>query len=203
MSFFDKVTKAVGDVVDKGKKDVDQFMRIQKINGEISAIETKVAGLKTKIQQNSQEAGAKAIELLKAGSFSNPDLQVFVETRAELEQQIAAEQSAIAAKKADIEKIKEEHEAEHAAAAPTAAPAAAFAAAPAAAPAAAALTAEAPAAPPPLPAQPAGETVAPPPPVPTPAAVVPPVPPDVRTCSQCGKPVAGGAFCPECGAKVG
>jgi hypothetical protein len=43
MSFFDRVTKAVGDVVDKGKKDVDQFMKIQKINGEIGGMEKKIA----------------------------------------------------------------------------------------------------------------------------------------------------------------
>ena len=41
MSFLDKVTKAVGDVVDKGKKDVDQFLKIQKVNGEIGAMEKK------------------------------------------------------------------------------------------------------------------------------------------------------------------
>ena len=38
MSFLDKVTKVVGDAVDRGKKDLDQFMRIQKVNGKISAI---------------------------------------------------------------------------------------------------------------------------------------------------------------------
>ena len=122
MGFFDKVTKAVGDAVDKGKKDVDQFMRIQKINGEISAIEAKVAELKTQIQQNSQEAGRKAIALVRAGRLASPDLQVFVDKLAAIEQQIAAEQAAIAAKKADIERIKAEHEAEHAAAAAAAPP---------------------------------------------------------------------------------
>jgi hypothetical protein len=117
MGFFDKVTKAVGDVVDKGKKDIDQFMRIQKINGEISAIEAKVAELKTQVQQNAQSAGQKAIDLVRAGSLSSPDLQVFVEKVAGIEKQIAAEQASILAKKADIERIK----AEDAAAAPAAA----------------------------------------------------------------------------------
>jgi hypothetical protein len=105
MGFFDKVTKAVGDAVDKGKKDIDQFMRIQKINGEISAIEAQVADLKTQIQRNAQAAGQKAIDLVRAGSLSSPDLQAFVQTLSGIEQQIAAEQAAILAKKADIERI--------------------------------------------------------------------------------------------------
>ncbi len=33
MSILDRVTKAVGDAVDRGKREVDQFVRIQKING--------------------------------------------------------------------------------------------------------------------------------------------------------------------------
>jgi len=117
MSFLDKVTKAVGDAVDKGKKDLDQFMRIQKVNGDIGAIETKVAELRTQSQQTMQEAGGKAIELVKAGSLSSPELQAFVEKLATIDRQIAVEQAAIASKKADIEKIKAEHAAEHAAAA--------------------------------------------------------------------------------------
>ena len=73
----------------------------------INALEPAMAKLsdselKAKVQQNNQEAGAKAIELLRAGSVSNPDLQVFVDKLAGIEQQIAAEQAAIAAKKADI-----------------------------------------------------------------------------------------------------
>ena len=186
MGFFDKVTKAVGDAVDKGKKDIDQFMRIQKINGEISAIEAKVAELKTQIQQNSQNAGQKAIELVRAGRLSSPDLQVFVEKLAGIEQQIAAEQAAILAKKADIERIKAEDEA-------PAAPAPAAAAPAPAPPTPAAAAPMAP--PPPLPAAP------PPDEVPT-APVVPPLP-KAGACPQCGKPLTGGAFCTECGAKVG
>jgi chromosome segregation ATPase len=155
MGFFDKVTKAVGDAVDKGKKDIDQFMRIQKINGEISAIETKVAGLRTEIEQNSRAAGQKTIELLRAGSVSNPELQAFADKLVAIEQQIASERAAIAAKKADIERIKAEDRA----------PAAASATPADSAPAAAA-----PLGPPPLPAQPPAADV------PT-APNVPPLPP--------------------------
>jgi hypothetical protein len=181
MGFFDKVTKAVGDVVDKGKKDIDQFMHIQKINGEISAIEARVAELKAQGQQTTLEAGGKAIALLRAGSLASPDLQVFVDKLAGFEQQIAAELAAVAAKKADIERLKAEHEAEHATAAPAAAPAQAAAAQPLP-----------PAVPPAPPAAPAAAVPMAPPPLPQAA----------RACPQCGKPLTGGAFCTECGAKV-
>ena len=203
MGFFDKVTKAVGDAVDKGKKDIDQFMRIQKINGEISTIEAKVTELKTQIEQNGQAAGQKAIALVRSGSLASPDLQVFVENLARIERQIAAEQAAIAAKKADIELIKAEHEAEHQTAAE---------------PAAAAASIPVPASQPALPAMPptpsagpaAGAPMAPPPPLPAAAPpdevptvpIVPPLP-NSSACSQCGKPLTGGAFCTECGTKVG
>lgn len=49
MGFFDKVTNAVGDVVDNGKKEADQFRRIQRIKGEIGDMERKVAGFTTEI----------------------------------------------------------------------------------------------------------------------------------------------------------
>ena len=189
MGFFDKVTKAVGDAVDKGKKDIDQFMRIQKINGEISAVEAKVAELKTQVQQNAQSAGQKAIDLVRAGSLSSPDLQVFVDTLTAIEKQIAAEQASILAKKADIERIKAEDEAP--AAAPPPAPAVpAVPTAPPAAPVAAAPIAP----PPPLTVPPTPDEV------PT-APIVPPLP-RASACPQCGKPLTGGAFCTECGAKV-
>ncbi|HEY3382258.1 MAG TPA: zinc ribbon domain-containing protein [Vicinamibacterales bacterium] len=182
MSFLDKVTKAVGDVVDRGKKDLDQFMRIQKVNGEISAIETKVAELKGQVQQAKQEAGEKAIDLMKAGTLSNPDLLVFVERLTAIDERIAAEQAAIAAKRADIEKIKAEAAAEHAAQSQ-------MATTPAVPPAA-------PVVPPPLPVPPEA--------APAPAASsVPPLPEAAKACPQCGQPVANGAFCTECGAKLG
>jgi len=42
LSILDRVTKAVGDVVDRGKKEVDQFVRIQKINGQIGHLEKNI-----------------------------------------------------------------------------------------------------------------------------------------------------------------
>ncbi len=174
MSFLDKMTKAVGDVVDKGKKDVDQFMKIQKINGEIGAMEKKVAGFKTQIEQAKVEAGGKAIALLRAGMLSSAALQPFLEQVTGFEQQIAAEEANIAEKKAEIEKVKAEHEAEHSTAAPQVAQ---------------------PVVPPPVPA--ASATPPPPsPPAPAWAAAA-------KVCTQCGAQVTSGVFCPACGAKQG
>lgn len=118
MSFLDKVTKAVSDVVDKGKKDVDQFMKIQKINGEIGAIERKIADLKGQIEQTNAAAGREAIALLRAGTLAPADVQPFLEKVTGFDQQIATEEAGIAGKKAEIEKVKAEHEADRAATAP-------------------------------------------------------------------------------------
>jgi hypothetical protein len=176
MSFLDKVTKAVGDVVDKGKKDVDQFMKLQKLNGEIGGFEKKIAGFHGQIDEATKQAGAKAIELLRAGTIASPDLQAFVDQIVGFEQQIALEQSNIAATKAEIERVKAEHEAEHAAApGPVAPPPVVAAPAPAPAPVVE----------PPLPAAAA------------PAAAA------AKFCPQCGAKQSGGAFCGECGAKLG
>ena len=118
MSFLDRVTKAVGDVVDRGKQEVDQFMRIQKINGEIGQMEKKIAEFKSQIQNAKQQAGEKAIALVRAGAIASPDLTAFVDQITVVEQHIAAEDAAVAGKKKDIEAIKAEDEA--AAAAPVA-----------------------------------------------------------------------------------
>jgi hypothetical protein len=178
MSFLDKMTKAVGNVVDRGKKDLDQFMRIQKVNGEISAIETKVSGLRAQVQQIRQDAGTKALDLVKAGSLQIPELQVFVEQLATIDRQVAVEEQAIVEKRADIERIKAEHAA--AEAANVATPAA---------------PASAPVVPPPLPVTSTGVAV---PPVPA----VPPLPQSVGVCPHCGQPVSGGALCAGCGATL-
>ena len=134
VSFFDKVTKAVGDVVDRGKAELDQFKRIQKINGEIGEMEKQIAECKSQIQAATQQAGEKAIVLVRAGTIASPDLKAFVDQITGFERQIAAEQAAVAGKKKEIEAIKAEDEAAHAAAAEaTAAPPVPASAAPVAA----------------------------------------------------------------------
>ncbi len=111
MSLLDRVTKAVGDAVDRGKKEVDLFVRIQRINGEIGDLEKRIAEFKRQIQQTRQQAGERAIELLRAGALVCSDLQPFEEQAKGIEQQIAAEETAITEKRAEIEKLKAEHEA--------------------------------------------------------------------------------------------
>ncbi len=122
MGFFDKVTKAVGDVVDKGKKEADQFMRIQRIKGEIGEMERNVAGFTADIERARTEAGTRAIDMLRAGSLDAATLQPFVDRVNGLEKMIAGEQEKIAGKRADIEKIRAEDDQPPAAAAPVAAP---------------------------------------------------------------------------------
>jgi hypothetical protein len=111
MSFFDKVTKAVGDVVDRGKAELDQFKRIQKINGEIGEMEKTIAECKAKIQAATQQAGEKAIALVRAGTIASPDLTGFVDQIAGFEKQIADQGAAVAGKRKEIEAIKAEDDA--------------------------------------------------------------------------------------------
>jgi prefoldin subunit 5 len=118
MSLLDKVTKAVGDAVDRGKKDVDQFLKIQKINSEIDGMEKKIAELKSQIQQSQQQAGEKAIAYFRAGTLASAGLQAYADQVSGFEQQIAAEEAAIAGKKAEIEAIKAVEAAEQADAPP-------------------------------------------------------------------------------------
>ncbi len=114
MSFLDKVSKAVGDAVDKGKKDVEQFVKIQKINSDIGGIEKKISTFERQIEQAKQAAGERAIDLVRSGALASPELQSFVDQVRGLAEQIEAERAAIAAKRTDIERIKAEHAAEHA-----------------------------------------------------------------------------------------
>ena len=123
MSLFDKVTKAVTGAVDKGKAEVDQFMRIQKINGEISEIEKGIAGLKEQIQTATKLAGEKAIAMAKAGEITAPDLKTFADQITGFENDIASQEAAIADKKKAIEAIKAEDEVKEAASEAPAAPA--------------------------------------------------------------------------------
>jgi uncharacterized phage infection (PIP) family protein YhgE len=134
MSFLDRVTKAVGDAVDRGKKEVDQFMRIQKINGLIGESEKKISQCEAQIQQVKLDIGEHAVQMLRAGTLTSPELQAMVDQIAASEQQVAAEQSAILEKKAEIEKIKAEDQTPAAGQAEGEAPDAAASAAPAAAP---------------------------------------------------------------------
>jgi chromosome segregation ATPase len=117
MSFFDKVTKAVGDVVDRGKAELDQFKRIQKINGEIGEMEKTIAECKTQIQAATQQAGEKALGLVRAGTIASPDLKAFVDQIAGFEKQIAEQSAAVAGKRKEIETIKAEDDAAEAKAA--------------------------------------------------------------------------------------
>ena len=112
MSFLDRVTKAVGDAVDRGKKEVDQFVRIQKINNQISDIEGTISECKAKIQEHTLKIGQMAVEMLRAGKITSPEMQGLLDQITEIEQGVAKAEGEIAGKKAEIEKIKAEGEAE-------------------------------------------------------------------------------------------
>jgi hypothetical protein len=172
------VYDAAGDVVDRGKKEVDQFMRIQKVNGQIGESEKKIAERRTQIQQFKVDIGEHAVQMLRAGTLTSPELQALVDQITGTEQQITAEEAVIAEKKAEIEKIKAEDEAAKAQAAAAAA----------------------------VPTPAASPTVGEPAAVqrPLPAAAAPEAPAcAARFCPQCRAAATGsGAFCMQCGAKL-
>ncbi len=185
MSFLDKVTKAVGDVVDRGKKEVDQFMRVQKINGEISEIERKIAEFRRQTEQIKVEIGAKVLERLPSGTLVAADFQPKASEIARIDAEIASEQARIAEKRAEIERIKAE---DHVPAPPPAA--------------------VAPVEPPPAVHEPASALAEPavtaaPLETEAPAAPGPATQPGPSVCPACGKPIGeDAAFCGECGTKL-
>jgi hypothetical protein len=118
MSLLDRMTKAVGDVVDRGKKEVDQFVRIQKINSQISDIEKGMGEFKSQIQQSKVKIGEMAIEMLRAGTLASPEMQSLLDQIAGIEGRIVSAESEIAEKRAEIDGIKSEGRAAKTPAAP-------------------------------------------------------------------------------------
>ncbi len=108
MSILDRVTKAVGDAVDRGKKEVDQFVRIQKINGQIGDLEKSIEGSKGQIQQAKLKIGEMAIEMMRAGTLNSQEMKEVLDQIAGFEQQIAARETEIVQKRAEIESIRSE-----------------------------------------------------------------------------------------------
>jgi division protein CdvB (Snf7/Vps24/ESCRT-III family) len=108
MSILDRVTKAVGDVVDRGKKEVDQFVRIQKINSQIGDLEKSIGASRSQIQQAKLKIGEMAIEMLRAGTLASQEMNAFLEQITGIQQQIASRETEISQKRAEIESIKSE-----------------------------------------------------------------------------------------------
>ena len=108
MSILDRVSKAVGDVVDRGKKEVDQFVKIQKINNQIGDLEQNISKFKGQIQQTKATIGDIAIEMLRAGTLVSPELSALLEKIIGIEQQISSLEAEITQKKTEIESIRSE-----------------------------------------------------------------------------------------------
>lgn len=123
MSILDRVTKAVGDVVDRGKKEVDQFVRIQKINAQISDVERTISDSRAQIQQTTLKIGEMAVGMLRAGKMASPEMQALLEDITGTERFINSAEAEIAGKRAEIDKIKAEDSAEKDPAEPSAEPA--------------------------------------------------------------------------------
>ena len=150
MAFFDKLTKAVSDTVDRGKKEVDQFMRIQKVKGDIGREEQAIRDAGARAQQVKQEIGDLVIARLKAGTLADAELQAQADRVAEIDGEVAGHHAVIGEKRAEIARIEAESAAPEVPAAP--APPPPLPAAPVAPAAVPAVPASVAVAPPPLPA---------------------------------------------------
>jgi predicted nucleic acid-binding Zn-ribbon protein len=108
MSILDRVTKAVGEAVDRGKKEVDQFVRIQKINSRIGDIEKSIGESNSQIQRIKIKIGEMAIDMLQTGTLSSPEMKTLLDQIAGIQQQIESFEAEIKQKKAEIESLKTE-----------------------------------------------------------------------------------------------
>lgn len=108
MSILDRVTKAVGDAVDRGKKEVDQFMRIQKINGQIGDLEKNIDQSKHQILEIKVKIGDMAIGMLRAGTLTSQEIKEQLDQITGVQEQISSREAEIAQKKAEIERIRAE-----------------------------------------------------------------------------------------------
>jgi chromosome segregation ATPase len=111
MSILDRVTKAVGDVVDRGKKEVDQFVRIQKINGQIGDLERNIVDSGDQIRQRKQKIGEMAVEMLRAGTLASPEMMAVLDEITGIEQNISSVEAEIKQKRAEIDSIRAEDKA--------------------------------------------------------------------------------------------
>jgi hypothetical protein len=111
MSILDRVTKAVGDVVDRGKKEVDQFVRVQKINSQIGDLERNILDSGEQIGLRKQKIGEMAIEMLRAGALASPEMKAVLDEITGIEQNITSVEAQIRQKRAEIESIRAEDKA--------------------------------------------------------------------------------------------
>lgn len=122
MSLLDRVTKAVGDVVDRGRKEVDQFVQIQRINGQIADLEGTIKQCRDRIEQATVKIGQIAVEMLRTGKIASPEMQVLLDEITRIEQGVGEAECQIAGKKAEIEQIRAEASTEKSPEAPAAEP---------------------------------------------------------------------------------
>lgn len=163
MTFLDRLTKGVGKAAEQAKFEADKLMRVNRLGSEVSQLATEA-------EKATAAIGTKVMELRAAGTFQVPELD-------ELVQRVEALKAQVAAKEAELEKVKAE-KFEAAVPPQPVAPAAGVMPPPPSAPWAA--------------------------PAPQATAAMAGAAPDAKFCPGCGAAVEPGAkFCPSCGQKMG
>ncbi len=173
MSFLDKFTKGVSKAAEQAKFEADKLMRLNKVGAEVS-------GLVSETEKATAAIGTKVMELRAAGTLQVPELD-------EMVQRVEALKAQVAAKQAELERVRAEKlegtpEAPPVQVTPAQVqPASTPWAAPAPAPAPAATTGE-----------------------PAPQAAAPAPESGPKFCPACGAASEPGTkFCPSCGQKLG
>ena len=171
MSFLDKFTKGVSKAAEQAKFEADRLVRLNKVGAEVSTLVTET-------EKATAAIGNKVMELRATGALQVPELEAMI-------QRVEALKAQVAAKQAELERVRTDRFEGTPAVPPVQVPPAEVnpAAMPWAAPA-------------PAPA-PATETV----PAPETAAPVAEVAP--KACPNCGAAIEPGTkFCPSCGQKL-
>lgn len=94
MSFLDKFTKGVGKAAEQAKFEADKVMRVNRVGAEVSQLSTET-------EKATAAIGAKVMELRAAGTLQVPELD-------ELVQRVEALKTQLAAKQAELDRVRTE-----------------------------------------------------------------------------------------------
>ena len=94
MTFLDRLTKGVGKAAEQAKFEADKLMRVNRLGSEASQLAAEA-------EKATAAIGTKVMELRASGGFQMPELD-------EMIQRVEALKAQVAAKQAEVERVKAE-----------------------------------------------------------------------------------------------